>query len=80
MTAKLVINGAGGRMGKRILAIAAQNENLQIIGAVDAAGLPDMGKDAGVLAGIGEIGVELSSEFPADTDVMIDLKQQLTEI
>jgi len=72
MTAKLVINGGGGRMGKRILAIAAQNGNFEIAGAVDAAGLPDMGKDAGQLAGIGEIGVKLSSDFPAEADVMID--------
>lgn len=72
MAVKLVINGGGGRMGRRILALAVQSGNFDIAGAVDAVGLEDMGKDAGSLAGIGEIGVELSSEFPADADVMID--------
>jgi 4-hydroxy-tetrahydrodipicolinate reductase len=72
MIPKLIINGAAGRMGRRIVALAAQDEQLNLVGALDKAGHGDMGKDAGVLAGVGEIGIKLASEYAGKADVMID--------
>ena len=72
MTSKLIITGAAGRMGKRLISFANDDRQLDIVGAVDYAEHPDQGKDAGTLAGIGPIGVPLSAEFPAEADVMID--------
>jgi 4-hydroxy-tetrahydrodipicolinate reductase len=72
MKPNLIINGAAGRMGRRIVSLAAQGQEFDIIAAVDRAGHGDIGKDAGVLAGIGEINVKLDSEYPATADVMID--------
>jgi len=72
MKPQLVINGAGGRMGKRVVAIAVESGIFEIVGAVDVAQCPDQGKDAGIAAGIGEIGVNITSEFPAEADIMID--------
>jgi 4-hydroxy-tetrahydrodipicolinate reductase len=47
---KLVVSGALGRMGSRILALASQDPDFKIIGAVEAAGKSEIGKE--VLPGI----------------------------
>ncbi|MBW8036154.1 MAG: 4-hydroxy-tetrahydrodipicolinate reductase [Planctomycetes bacterium] len=72
MKPSLIINGAAGRMGRRVISMAAESEAFNIIAAVDIATHPDIGKDAGLLAGIGEIGVNITSEYPETADVMID--------
>lgn len=72
MKPTLIINGAAGRMGKRIAALAYESKQFDIVGAVDDSGHPDIGKDVGILAGIESINVELSAEFSDNADVMID--------
>lgn len=72
MKPTLVIHGAAGRMGKRILALAVEEQTFQIIGAIDYPTHPDLGKDAGVLAGVSAIGVNLEKTFPTKADVIID--------
>ena len=72
MKPALIINGAAGRMGKRIVALAYESKRFDIVGATDYAEHSDMGKDIGLLAGIEPINVELSSGFPDSADVMID--------
>lgn len=72
MKPKLVINGAAGRMGRRITAMAVENGELEVVAAVDMAGHPDTGVDAGLAAGVGAIGVAISPDYPAVADVMID--------
>jgi len=72
---KLVICGAGGRMGKRIIECARAEEDLEVVGAVDKSGNPDLGRDAGEVAGIGKIGVEMVDRLEsvvAEGDVVID--------
>lgn len=72
MKQKLIINGAAGRMGRRIVALAVEGGYFDIVGAVDKAGHADIGKDVGVPAGIPALGVKIASEYPAGADVMID--------
>lgn len=74
MKPKLVVIGAAGRMGKRILALAAESGHFNIVGAVEREGHPELGKDASALAGIGPLDVELVQlyPYPADADVAID--------
>jgi len=72
MKPQLIVNAAGGRMGKRVLAMAVESELFDITAAVDIPQCPDLGKDAGLAAGIGEIGVIITSEYPDTADVMID--------
>ena len=72
MSTELIVNGAAGRMGKRILALAIESDDFNIAAAVDYAQCPDLGKDAGLVAGIAQIGVELTPNYPATADVMID--------
>lgn len=65
MNLRLLVVGAGGRMGRRIVALGVESGEFEIVGAVESAGHPDIGKDAGVAAGVGAIGVMLDSSFPA---------------
>ncbi|MHC5138943.1 MAG: 4-hydroxy-tetrahydrodipicolinate reductase [Planctomycetota bacterium] len=72
MKPALLINGAAGRMGKRIVALAYESKQFDIVGATDYAEHPDLGKDVGPLAGIEPINVPLSGNFPDSAEVMID--------
>lgn len=70
---RLVVHGAAGRMGQRIIACAAADAvPWQLVAAIDRAGHPRLGVDAGGLAGIGEVGVPLSDGWSCPADVVID--------
>jgi len=69
---KLVVCGGGGRMGKRIIALAVEEGHFEISGVVEKAVHPDLGKDAALLAGAGAIGVNIGSVFPSEADIVID--------
>lgn len=72
---KIIICGAAGRMGKRIIACARDEEGLEIAGAVERSGHPDLGMDAGELSGRGKIAVPLTddlAEVIGGGDVVID--------
>jgi len=72
MKPKLTVVGAAGRMGRRIIAFAAEAGQLELVGAIDAEDHPEAGKDAGMLAGGKALGVNLGSSWPEATDVAID--------
>lgn len=69
---QIVIHGAAGRMGQRLIALAAQDRELEVVGALDWHEHPRLGDDAGMIAGIGPIGVPLSATLDVDADVVID--------
>lgn len=75
MRPKLVVIGAAGRMGRRILSLAAESGWFDIIAAVERQGHPDIGKDAGLVAGAEPMNVELTDVFPGAADVAIDFSQ-----
>ncbi len=75
MKPKLVVVGAAGRMGRRIIALAVESGGFDIVGAVERQGHPDIGKDAGILAGTGPIDVKLAGEFPEAGEVAVDFSQ-----
>lgn len=66
------VNGAGGRMGRRIVDLVHADSNLEVAAAVDSDTSGLAGQDAGELAGIGPIGVAVSSTLPDAIDVVID--------
>jgi len=72
MSVKLCVVGAGGRMGRRIVALGRESGRFEIVGAVERKDYPEMGKDAGILAGVGEIGVAVSNKWPSAAEVVID--------
>jgi 4-hydroxy-tetrahydrodipicolinate reductase len=59
---KLAIAGAGGRMGRVLTRIVHDSHGCEIAGAFEATGSPHIGLDAGALAGIGPIGVEITDD------------------
>lgn len=69
---KLAIHGAAGRMGQRVMALASQDPTFSVVAALESADHPALGKDAGLLAGVGEIGVPLGVAGESDADVVID--------
>lgn len=76
MGIRLAIIGAGGRMGRRILALAAESGQFDVVAAVERLGHPDVGQDAGLAAGAKQIEVMLTDTYPAtDADVAIDFSQ-----
>jgi 4-hydroxy-tetrahydrodipicolinate reductase len=74
MKVHLAVNGAAGRMGQRIVALAHQESDMEVVAAIDAPSSPALGRDAGEIAGIGTIGVPITSELPLSVhpDCVID--------
>ncbi len=72
MRPKLLIVGAAGRMGRRILSLSMDAGQFDIIAAIERKGHPDIGKDAGLLAAAGPINIKLDCVYPAGADVAID--------
>jgi 4-hydroxy-tetrahydrodipicolinate reductase len=72
-TIPLAIAGAAGRMGRRLIALAAEQPNLfQLAAALDAPNSPAIGQDAGTLAGIAPAGVPISHNLTGSPSVVID--------
>lgn len=72
MGLRLAIHGAAGRMGRRLVALASQDSSLEIVAAIEHSQHPDLGADAGPLAGVPNVGVPLSSDWPGAIQVVID--------
>lgn len=58
----LVVVGAAGRMGQVLLRTVHSMAGVRVVGAVERAGSPHLGKDAGELAGVGIINVPISDD------------------
>ena len=61
-TADLVVAGAAGRMGTRIVALARETPEVRIVGALVRAGHRALGRDAGEVAGGARADVALTSD------------------
>lgn len=59
---KLVVVGASGRMGQALIRIIAETDGAVLHAAVERAGSPALGKDAGELAGLGTLGVPVTDD------------------
>ena len=62
---ELVVAGAAGRMGTRIVALARESSDLRVGAALEMAGHPALGGDAGELAGGSRLGVTLGADASA---------------
>ena len=54
---RLIVAGAGGRMGRALTRVIAETPGAALTGALEAPGSEHLGKDAGVLAGLPGNGV-----------------------
>jgi 4-hydroxy-tetrahydrodipicolinate reductase len=64
-TADVVVAGAAGRMGSRLVACLAEAGDLRLVAALEASGHPALGRDAGEVAGVGRLGVPIASDAGA---------------
>ncbi len=62
---EVIVAGAAGRMGSRVVACLQDAPDLRLVGALEAPGHPALGKDAGEAAGVGRLGVVISAEAAA---------------
>lgn len=69
---KIAVNGACGRMGTRIVALVCEDPELQLVAALEREGHPSLGKDAGIIAGFGEIDLKVSAALHVEADVLIE--------
>lgn len=59
-------------MGRRLVALGNENPQMTIAAALERPGHPDLGQDAGQIAGCSPIGVPLADSLSAEVDVVID--------
>lgn len=75
MATRIAINGAAGRMGRCLIQAVEQTDGLELSAAIDRVDSSLLGADAGELAGVGKLGVAITSDVEAATvnsDVIID--------
>ena len=72
---RLLIAGAGGRMGRALVRAVAETQGFAVAGAFEGEGSPAIGKDAGELAGLGALGVKIvadPSPLLKNADAIVD--------
>lgn len=62
MDMRLIVIGAGGRMGRMLVRAVAETDGVMLSGAVERPGSPHLGQDAGVLAGLSPLGVAITDD------------------
>ena len=69
---QVVINGAAGRMGRRLINLVRNEEDMTLVAALEHEGCDALGADAGEIAGCGSLGVKITAEWLGPADVLID--------
>lgn len=75
MAVRVGVCGAAGRMGKTILEVCNDNDDVEVSAAIEYSESPMIGLDAGEVAGIGKLGVSITDDIAAianQVDVIID--------
>ena len=76
---KVAVTGAAGRMGSGIIRKITQQEDMEVVAAIEIPETPLEGRDAGLQAGIDELGVKIvgaekleETLKAANPDVLVD--------
>ncbi|MCH7728916.1 MAG: 4-hydroxy-tetrahydrodipicolinate reductase [Planctomycetes bacterium] len=69
---RIAIHGAAGRMGRRLVALAQDDNQLELVAALESSEHPVFSNDAGEVAGVGAIDLRISDEFPDTVETVID--------
>ncbi len=59
---RLVVTGAAGRMGRMLVKMIVETPGVVLAAAIERAGSPALGEDAGLLAGVGATGVKIADD------------------
>jgi 4-hydroxy-tetrahydrodipicolinate reductase len=63
--ADVVVAGAAGRMGSRLVALLQPESELRLVAALEAPGHAALGRDAGESAGVGRLGIPIGADVDA---------------
>jgi len=70
---KLAVTGAAGRMGRTLIQAAHANPEVELSCAVEHEGSDSVGLDAGILAGVGTLGIPIEAALTnQEFDVLIE--------
>lgn len=69
---RIGVHGACGRMGQRIVDMVTSDADLVLAAAIENPSHPRTGEDIGPICGLPRLGVQVSHEFPARIDGIID--------
>src|SRR5262245_65943893 len=72
---KVIIAGAAGRMGTRLVTLLKESTTLTLAGAIEGKGHQALGADAGEIAGCGKAGIRITEDLTAllkEGEVVID--------
>src|SRR5579862_3657733 len=80
---KIVVAGASGRMGRALVREISQGQGVTLCGALEVEGHPDLGMDAGTLAGQQANGVKLTADplpLIAEAQAVIDFTRPMVSM
>ncbi|MFG1416377.1 4-hydroxy-tetrahydrodipicolinate reductase [Xanthobacter sp. V0B-10] len=83
---RIVIAGAGGRMGRTLIKAIGEQKGLALAGALEHAGSAHIGSDAGVVAGLPALGLPVASDAEglaavlAHADVVVDFSSPAASV
>ena len=80
---KIVVAGASGRMGRALVREISQGPGVVLCGALEAEGHPDLGIDAGALAGLQPNNVKLTADplpLIAEAQAIIDFTRPMVSM
>ncbi|MBI5286845.1 MAG: 4-hydroxy-tetrahydrodipicolinate reductase [Deltaproteobacteria bacterium] len=60
---KVIVSGAAGRMGTRIINVIQETRDVELVGALERPEHPTIGKDVGEGVGLGRLGVKVVSDL-----------------
>jgi 4-hydroxy-tetrahydrodipicolinate reductase len=72
---RLIVAGAGGRMGRTLIEAISDTEGAVLVGALESAGSSAIGRDAGEIAGLGVNGILVTEDVEsmlAEADGLLD--------
>ena len=75
---RAIVSGAAGRMGGRIIHMLADAQGIELAGALEQPGNPQVGKDVGEVVGLPKTGIVVSgslAEVLPQGDVLIEFTQ-----
>jgi 4-hydroxy-tetrahydrodipicolinate reductase len=75
---RAIVAGAAGRMGGRIIHTIRQSKDVELVAAFERPDHPGVGRDAGQVAGVGNLGIPVAGSLPEvvnQGEVLIDFTQ-----
>ncbi len=69
---QVAVSGAAGRMGRTLVRLVVEADDLRLVAALEAPGHEAVGTDAGTLAAVGSLGVEVADTLSAGADALVD--------